>query len=60
MTEKLNPFFKLLKAEIPNNINSKLKKNFDSVNKTLSGACELALKKTHSWKAACLDDGRKL
>ena len=44
MAEKLNPFYKLLKAEVPINITSELKKAFDSVNKVLSGACQLALK----------------
>ena len=44
MAENLNPFYKLLKAEVPININSELKENFDSVNKALSDACQLALK----------------
>ena len=44
MAEKLNPFFKLLKAEVLINITSELKETIDSVNKTLSDACELALK----------------
>ena len=44
MVEKLNPFYKLLKAEVPINITSELKETFDSVNKALSYACELALK----------------
>ena len=44
MAEKLNPFYKLLKAEVPINITSELKEAFDSVNKVLSDACELALK----------------
>ena len=47
MTKKLNPFYKFLKAEVPNNLKSQaeeLKENFDSVNKALSDACELALK----------------
>ena len=44
MAEKLNPFYKLLKAEVPINITSELKKTFDSVNKALSDACQLALK----------------
>ena len=44
MAEKLNSFYKLLKTEVPINITSKLKETFDSVNKTLSYACELALK----------------
>ena len=44
MAEKLNPFYKLLKTETPINITSELKETFDSVNKALSDACELALK----------------
>ena len=42
--EKVNPFYKLLKAEVPINITSKLKEPFDSVNKALGDACKLALK----------------
>ena len=44
MAKKLNPFYKLLKTEMPINITSELKGTFDSVNKALSHACELALK----------------
>ena len=44
MAEKLNPFYKLIKTEVPINITSELKDTFDSVNKALSDACELALK----------------
>ena len=44
MAEKLNPFYKLLKMEVPIDITSELKETFDSVNKTLSDACEIALK----------------
>ena len=44
MAEKLHPFYKLLKTEVPINITSELKEIFDSVNKALSDACELALK----------------
>ena len=44
MTEKLNLFYKLLKTEVPINITSKLKEIFDSINKALSDAGELALK----------------
>ena len=44
LAEKLNPFYKLLKAEVPINITSELKETIDSVNKTLSDDCELALK----------------
>ena len=41
---KLYPFYKLLKAEVPINITSELKESFDSLNKALSDACQLALK----------------
>ena len=44
MAEKLNPFCNLLKTEVPINITSELKETFDSVNKVLNDACELALK----------------
>ena len=44
MAEKLNPFYKLLKTGVPINITSNLKETFDSVNKALSDAFELALK----------------
>ena len=44
MAEKLNPFYKLLKTEVPINITSELKETFDSLKKALSDACELALK----------------
>ena len=50
MAEKLNPFYKLLKAEVPINITSELKKTFESANKALSDACELALKQPISGK----------
>ena len=43
MAEKLNPFYKLLKAEVPINITSELKETFDSVNTALSDACQFAL-----------------
>ena len=44
MADKHIPFYKLLKTEVPINITSRLKKIFDSVNKALNGACQLALK----------------
>ena len=44
IAEKPNPFYKMLKTKVPINITSELKKTFDSVNKALSDACELALK----------------
>ena len=43
MTEKLNPYYKQLKAERPINILSKLKQIFDSVNKVLSVALKQLL-----------------
>ena len=60
MAEKLNPFYKLLKAEVPINNTSELKEGFDSIYKALSDACELALEQSQSRKAACPNDGRKL
>ena len=54
MAEKLNPFYKLLKAEIPINITSELKETFNSVNKAQSDACELALKQPISGKQLVL------
>ena len=44
MAEMFNPFYKLSKGEIPIKIIPELKETFDSVNKALSDACELALK----------------
>ena len=44
MAEKLNPFYKVLKTEVPINITSELKETFDSVKKALSDVCQLALK----------------
>ena len=54
ITEKPNPFSKLLKAEMPINITSELKETFDSVNKALSDACELALKQPIAGKQLIL------
>ena len=42
--EKLNPFYKLLKAEVPIDITSDLKETFDSVNNALIDVCQLSLK----------------
>ena len=50
MTEKFNPFSKLLKTEVPINIMSELKKTFDSVYKALNDACQKALKQPISGK----------
>ena len=44
MAEKPNPFYKLLKTEVPINITTELKELFDSVNKAVSDASEVALK----------------
>ena len=54
MVEKLNPFYELLKREVPINITSELKEIFDSVNKALSDACELALKQPNPGKQLVL------
>ena len=54
MPEKLNPLYRLLKAEFPINITSELKETFDSVNKTLSNACEIALKQPSPGKQLVL------
>ena len=43
MAEKLHPFYKLLKTEVPINITSELKESFDSVKVDFFDACELAL-----------------
>ena len=44
MAEKLNPFYKFLKADVPIIITPELKETFDSVNKALIDACQIALK----------------
>ena len=44
MVEKPNPFYMLLKTEVPINNTSELKETIVSVNKALSDACQLALK----------------
>ena len=54
MAEKLYPFYKLLKTEVPINITSELQETFDSVNKALSDACELALKQPNPGKQLVL------
>ena len=59
MAEKLNPFYKLLKAEVPINITSELKETFDSVKKALSDACDLALKQPIPSKTTSPNDRRK-
>ena len=55
--EKVNPFYKLLKTEVPINITSELKETFDSVNKALCDACELALKQPIPGKQLVLMTG---
>ena len=54
MAEKLNPFYKILKAEVPINITSELNETFDSVKKALCDACQLALKQPISGKQLVL------
>ena len=54
MAEKFNPFYKLLKTEVPINVTSELKETFDSVNKVLNDACQLALKQHNPEKQLVL------
>ena len=54
MAKKLNSFSKFSKAEVPINITSELKQTFDSVNKALSDACDLALKQSFPGKQLVL------
>ena len=54
MAAKLNPFYKLLKAEVPINITSEMKETFVSLNKVVSDACELALKQSNPGKQVVL------
>ena len=54
MAEKLNPFYRLLKTEVPINITSELKETFHSVKKALSDACQLALKQPITGKQLVL------
>ena len=49
MSEKLNPFYKPLKADVPSNITSQLKETLRTSIETI-----------HCWRAACPNDGRKL
>ena len=44
MAEKLNPFYEVLKSEVPINNTSELKETFGSVNNALNDACQVALK----------------
>ena len=46
MADKLNSFFKLAKTALPINSTLELKETFDSVDKALSDACELAPKQS--------------
>ena len=60
MAEKRNPFYRLLKAEVPINITSELIETFDSVNETPEGCLRTRNETTHSWVVARLNDGCKL
>ena len=53
MTEKLHPFFKLLKTDTPINITQDLVDTFELVNKALDDACELAIKQPLPGTATC-------
>ena len=54
MTEKLNPFYKLWKAEVPINITSEVYETYDSVNNALNDACQLAIKQPSPGKQLVL------
>ena len=54
MADKLNPFYKLLKAEVAIIITSELKETSYSVNKALNDACHLAFKQPNSGKQLVL------
>ena len=55
MAEILNPFYKLLRTEVPDlKLTSDLKKTFDSVNRALRDACDLALKQPTTGKQLVL------
>ena len=54
MAEKFIPFYKLLKTEVPINVTSELKETFDSVNKVLNDACQIALKQPNPGKQLVL------
>ena len=54
IADNFNPFYKLLKTEVPINDTSQLKQSFDSVNKTLCDACQLALKRPFPGKQLVL------
>ena len=54
LAENLDPFYKLLKTEVPINITSEMQETFNSVSKALSDACELALKQPFPGKQLLL------
>ena len=54
MGDKLNPFYKILKAEVPINITSELEETFDSVNRALNDACQLLKKEPFPGKQLVL------
>ena len=51
---KINPFYKLLKTQVPISIISEFKETFDSLNKAVSEACELAMKQPNPAKQLVL------
>ena len=53
-SEELNPFYRFLKSEFPNNNTSDLKETFDSLNKALSESFEVALKQPNPRKQLIL------
>ena len=57
MAEKLNPFYKLLKAEVPINTTSELKGTFDRFSEQSTEGClRTSIETTYSVNTACLSD----
>ena len=59
MDKKLNSFYKLVEAETPINMAVEPQESFESVNKALKDAYEVALKHPLPGKATCVRDGSK-
>ena len=60
IADKLNPFYNLLKAEVPINITSQMKKKLSFSKQSTEFCLRKSSATTNSWKAACLNDRNKL
>ena len=60
MAEKLNPFYKLLKSEVPINITSELKETFHSAKKSAQWCLWVIIETTHCRETKRPNDRRKL